>query len=229
MTERSPGFIYLHGFASSPGSTKARAFAAWAKAQGLRLDVLDLRLPTFERLRFSAMKAAVRAAIDGVGGPRARVVLLGSSLGGLLASRVAEEDPRVASLFLMAPAFRLAERWRGRLGPAAFEDWQQRGFLEVDDYATKTRARVDFGFLEELERLDGEDAAAGREAWPDVRVPTTIVHGTRDEVVGIDLSRTFAANKRHVRLIEVDDGHELGASIPKLLDAATHHLASFLG
>lgn len=227
MTERSPGFIYLHGFASSPGSTKARAFVTWAEAQGVKLDVLDLRLPSFEKLRFSAMKDAVRAAIDRVGGPRARVVLFGSSLGGLLASRMAEEDPRVASLFLMAPAFRLAERWRGRLGPAAFDDWQTRGFLEVDDYATKTRARVDFGFLEELERLDGGEA--GREPWPDVRVPTTIVHGTRDEVVGIDLSRTFAAKKRHVRLIEVDDGHELGASIPRLLQEAALHLAPFLG
>lgn len=227
MTERTPGFIYLHGFASSPRSTKARAFATWAEARGVTLDVLDLRVPSFEGLRFSAMKEVVRRAIDAVGGPRARVVLFGSSLGGLLASRVAEEDPRVASLFLMAPAFRLAERWRGRLGPAAFGDWQERGFLEVDDYGTKTRARIDFGFLEELEQLDG--GAEGREPWPDVRVPTTIVHGTGDEVVGIDLSRTWAASKRHVRLIEVEDGHELGASIPRLLSEATHHLAPFLG
>ena len=50
---------------------------------------------------------------------------------------------------------------------------------------------------------------------PDVRVPTCIVHGTRDDVVDIARSRDFAREKRHVRLVEVDDGHELVASIPR--------------
>lgn len=38
--------------------------------------------------------------------------------------------------------------------------------------------------------------------------PTVIIHGTRDEVIPIDVSRTFAAN-HHVPLIEVDDTHGL--------------------
>ena len=38
-------------------------------ARGLRIDALDLRVSSFEHLRFSAIKAKVRAAIDAVEGP----------------------------------------------------------------------------------------------------------------------------------------------------------------
>ncbi|MDB4935629.1 MAG: hypothetical protein JWP87_2601 [Labilithrix sp.] len=219
-----PAWLYLHGFASSPSSTKARAFAAWGTARGVAIDALDLRVPSFENLRFSAIKARVREAIDASGGggaSRARAALIGSSLGGLTACRVAEEDARVCAVLAMAPAFRLAERWRTRMEEAAWDAWRRDGFLEVDDHATKTKARVDFGFVEELERLDA--------GYPDVRVPVLIVHGTKDDVVDVDRSRDFARGKRHVRLVEVDDGHELTASIPRILTEAEAFFAPLLG
>lgn len=219
-----PAWLYLHGFASSPASTKARAFQAWGKDRGLAIEALDLRVPSFSGLRFSAIKRRVREAIDAHsegsrGGDHARVVLVGSSLGGLTACRVAEEDPRVCAVLAMAPAFRLAERWRARIGQDAWDAWRSAGWLEVDDHATKQKARVDFGFVEELEALDA--------GFPDVRVPTCIVHGTNDDVVPIDRSREWASGKRHVRLVEVDDGHELGASIPRILTEAGRFFANF--
>jgi hypothetical protein len=48
-------------------------------------------------------------------------------------------------------------------------------------------------------------------------------------VVSIDLSRALALGKRHVRLIELDDGHELTASLPRLLAEADRFLAPWLG
>jgi predicted esterase YcpF (UPF0227 family) len=209
-----PTWLYLHGFASSPLSAKARAFQAWGAARGLAIDALDLRVPSFEHLRFSAIKTRVREAIDG------RAVLIGSSLGGLTACRVAEEDARVCAVLAMAPAFRLAETWQTKLGAAAWEAWRRDDAIEVDDHATKQKARVDFGFVEELERLDA--------GWADVRVPVLIVHGIQDDVVAIDRSRTWARGKRHVRLVEVEDGHELGRSIPRILAEADTFFAPFL-
>jgi pimeloyl-ACP methyl ester carboxylesterase len=215
-----PIWLYLHGFASSPSSTKARAFVAWGAARGLTIDALDLRVPSFERLRFSAIKARVRAALDAAGDPaRTRAVLIGSSLGGLTACRVAEEDPRVCAVLAMAPAFQLVPRWRARLGDVAWDAWRRDGWLEVDDHATKQKARVDFGFVEELVALERD--------LPDVRVPTLVVHGTGDDVVEIDRSREFAREQRHVRLVEVDDGHDLAASIPQILSEADAFFRSF--
>lgn len=201
-----PRVLYLHGFASGPGSKKGAAVAA--RLGGV--DRLDLRVPSIERLSLAAMIATARAAI---GGPRDRAVLIGSSLGGLCAARLAEDDARVCMLVLLAPAFRFAERWRARLGADGWRQWMETGWLETHDHATGGTARIHAGFAREAEVID----AAG-DGWPDVRVPTVILHGTRDDVVPVETSRRFAAERPHVRLIELDDDHELLATLPVILD-----------
>lgn len=216
-----PRWLYLHGFASGPASYKGRALHAHHAAQGIDLQLLDLRRPSLERLRLSAMMDELRTAL---GGPRDRAVVFGSSLGALTACRVAEEDPRICALVLLAPAFRLFERWRQRLGEDGWRAWQETGWLAIHDYVNKCPARVDFGFVEEAGAIDARGGG-----WPDVRVPALIIHGKRDEVVDIGLSREWAAGKRHVRLIEVDDGHELAGSLEVIKREADAFLAGFLG
>jgi pimeloyl-ACP methyl ester carboxylesterase len=212
-----PRFLYLHGFASGPRSTKGLAFAAHFAERGVELDRLDLRVPSFAHLRLSAMLDTAR---DALGGPRDRAVVFGSSLGGLAAARLAERDPRVGALVLLAPAFQLIARWRQLLG-AGFDDWRRTGWRDVHDYTTNQPARVDFGFAEDAEAIDV--------GYPEVEVPTLILHGVRDAIVPIEHSRRFAAGKRHVRLLELDDEHELIASLPRLLAESTGFLAPWLG
>jgi hypothetical protein len=215
-----PRWLYLHGFASGPGSMKGRAMAAHFSRRGVAMECLDLRVPSFEQLRLSSIVEAVRRAI---GGERERAVLMGSSLGGLAAARVAGDDPRVAALVLLAPAFRIMERWRERLGEPGWAAWRDGGFLEVDDDSNHTKARVDFGFAEDAARVD-----EGSGGWPDVRVPTLVVHGVQDEVVDVGLSRAWARGKRHVKLVEVEDGHELARSIDRIREEADAFLSPFL-
>ena len=212
-----PKWLYLHGFASGPESGKGRATRDHFAARGVTVERLDLRVPSFEHLRFSAMMDTTIAAI---GGARDRAILFGSSFGGLTAARVAERDPRVCALVLLAPAFRMAERWRARMKAEEWDAWRATGWLEVDDYARGGKSRIDFAFIEELDRLD--------QGWPDVRVPTLIVHGTQDDVVDPALSATWAADKPWVRRIEVPDGHELGASIFVIQKEAEKFLCNFM-
>jgi pimeloyl-ACP methyl ester carboxylesterase len=210
--------LYCHGFASGPRSTKGMRFAEHFAAQGVEIDRLDLRVPSFEHLRLSEMiDVAQRALGDD---PRERAVAIGSSLGGLTAARLAERDARVGGLILFAPAFQLVERWRLALGDA-FAEWERTGWREVLDYTTGQPARVDFGFVEDARRVDV--------GFPDVRVPTLIIHGIHDDVVPVDHARRFAAGKRNVQLVEVDDGHELVASLPRLLAEAERFLAPWIG
>jgi uncharacterized protein len=122
---------------------------------------------------------------------------------------------------LLAPAFQLMERWRGQLGDTEWETWKRTGWREVLDRTTNKPARIDFGFV--------EDAATIDVGSPDVRVPTLILHGVNDDVVPIDHSRRFAAGKRHVRLVELDDDHELVSSLPKILEESDRFLATWLG
>jgi pimeloyl-ACP methyl ester carboxylesterase len=209
--------LYLHGFASGPGSKKGVAFAEHFAARGITVDRLNLRVPSFEHLRLSQM---IEVAQQAIGEPRERAIVLGSSLGGLTAARLAERDARVGALVLFAPAFQLVERWRVALADD-FAAWERDGYREVLDYTTGGQARVDFGFV--------EDARAVDVGFPDVRVPTLIIHGLHDDVVPVDHARRFAAGKPHVQLIEVDDGHELVASLPRLLAEAEAFLAPWLG
>lgn len=207
-------YLYLHGFASGPNSKKGVAFAAHLAERGIALDRLDLRVPSFEHLRLSAMIEAARAAI---GGPADRAIVFGSSLGGLTAARLAERDPRVRALVLLAPAFQLARRWGESLGPD-LDAWRRTGWREVHDHTTGGLARIDYGFF--------EDAAAVDVGFPDVTVPTLVLHGRADDVVPVERSRDFAASRPNVRLVELPDGHELVASLPALLAESDRFLAA---
>lgn len=209
--------LYLHGFASGPDSRKGTYLADRYARRGVSLERLDLRLPSFEHLRMSAMIDHVRARI---GGPDDRAVVLGSSLGGAVAARTAVLDRRVQALVLLAPAFRLAARWQARV-PADIARWRETGWAEVDDHTTGGKARVDFGFFEDAARTDPD--------WPDVRVPTLVVHGVRDDIVTIDASREWVAARPWARLVEVDDDHELGASLDRIGEEAERFLAPWLG
>jgi pimeloyl-ACP methyl ester carboxylesterase len=221
MAAAGPKWLYLHGFASGPGSAKGVAVAQHFAARGLEVERLNLRRPSLERLRLSAILVEVRRAI---GGSADRAVLFGSSLGGLAAARVAEDDARVCALVLLAPGFRIAERFRLRMGEGAFARWRESGWLETLDYTTKQPARIDFGFIEDAAESDARNGG-----WPDVRVPTLVIHGRQDDTCDIALSREWASGKRHVRLVEVEDGHPLTQSLPVILRESEKFLAPFLG
>ncbi|WP_224364496.1 YqiA/YcfP family alpha/beta fold hydrolase [Hyalangium versicolor] len=215
-----PRWLYLHGFASGPESAKGVALSAHYARYGIPLERLNLRQPSLEHLRLSAMMRTVREAI---GGERDRAILFGSSLGGLTACRVAEEDARVCALVLLAPALRAMEQLRRRAGEAGMRRWEQTGWMETQDYAEKRMVRVDFGFVPDLKAIDARSGG-----WPDVRVPTLILHGRQDDTVDIHASRQWARGKRHVRLVEVDDGHELVASLGRITAEADDFLRPFL-
>ncbi|HEY1816870.1 MAG TPA: YqiA/YcfP family alpha/beta fold hydrolase [Kofleriaceae bacterium] len=207
--------LYLHGFASGPSSRKAAAFSEHFAKRGVAIERLDLRVPSFEHLRLSAMIDHVRKAIKGP------AIVIGSSLGGLTAARVAERDDRVVAAVLLAPAFHLIERWRTQLKAAhEWDDWKRTGWREVYDYSTGESAKIDYGFVEDAERTDV--------GVPNIRVPTLVLHGLADETVPIATSRELAAGHPNVTLVEVADGHELNTTIPTLLAESDRFLAPFL-
>jgi len=210
--------LYLHGFASGPSSKKARALAERFAAVGVALDVPDLTpgADGFERSSPSSMLAVAEARLAAASPPHA---IVGSSLGGYLAAVAASRDPAVERLVLMAPAFRLFERWERRLGPADLEAWRTHG-LEVEHFASGRRRRLGWQFHED---------ARGWPAFPDVRVPTLCIAGRRDETVPFEDVEAFVARTPTARLVPVDDGHELMQSLDVIFREARAFLAPLGG
>ena len=109
MTE----FIYLHGFASGPNSSKAQAFKKRFEKLNITFHVPDLQEDDFENLTLSRQIRLVQNIIDR--DKRKKFGLIGSSMGGYLASLIAQTRDSVKALYLMAPGFNFLNRWRATL------------------------------------------------------------------------------------------------------------------
>lgn len=187
--------IYLHGFASGPQSSKAQWFRRRFKEAGVELLIPDLSEGNFEQLTLGGqLRVIERVAGDD------EVSLMGSSMGGYLAALYAARNHRVKKVFLMAPAFGFARRWRQMLGEEKVAAWRRTGWLPVYHYGDKIERRVGYKLLEEAEQY---------EDFPEISQPAVIFHGRSDDVVPYELSEQFAARNPQTRLHLVDSGHEL--------------------
>lgn len=200
------GIVYLHGFASSPGSNKARAMADPLEKAGWVVRVPDLNEGGFEGLTVSRiLERATRALFD-------RTLVVGSSLGGYAAALLAETDPRVKAMVLMAPAFDFAARLEQRHGPEALAAWKEAGRIDVEHYAYGGMQPLGYGLYEDAHR---------HPAMPDITVDTYVLHGRRDDVVPEAVVRAAAsAATGPLELDLVDDDHALANSVGRATDRA---------
>lgn len=198
-------YAYLHGFASGPTSSKGRWLAERFAEKGLELALPDLTPGPdgFEKATPLTMLDEVSRLLATK--PAEKHLLIGSSLGGLLATLAAERHASVEKLVLLAPAFRLAERWRQRMDPAELASFRDRGSMLVDHYATGTRRSMPYCFLEDADTLPD---------YPSVSVPVLCIAGRYDDLVPLADVEAFVAKTPSASLVVVDDGHDLAASLP---------------
>lgn len=196
--------IYLHGFASSPGSKKANYFKAPFEARGAHYVIPDLNQPSFDRLTLTAMLQKVAETVRDLTG---EIYLVGSSLGGLTALhfydqyRLAEAS-RVAQLVLLAPAFDFVHAHNAQTGSNDWQSaWQVAGSVPFFNYAHGHAVNVHYGLVEDLLRYDSYGVS--------VEVPTTIYHGRNDASVPYEQSVRFAHNRPLVTLHLLESDHEL--------------------
>ncbi|MFL2433740.1 MAG: YqiA/YcfP family alpha/beta fold hydrolase [Vicinamibacterales bacterium] len=208
--------VYLHGFASSPASSKAIFLKNLLLAHGVEFHCPDLNHPDFSTMTVSRMVKKVQAIIEKLSkGP---VVLCGSSLGAFVALHAADRMSRpIDRMILLAPAFDFGRRAVGDLGEEGMARWKDEGWWTFTHYATEKPQRVHY----ELFR----DAAEYDSFGVDRVVPTLIVQGRYDVVVDPDMVEQFSATRPHVDLVMVDDDHQLGASLACIWDETTRFLS----
>jgi pimeloyl-ACP methyl ester carboxylesterase len=200
MTE----FIYLHGFASGPGSNKAKAFKKRFDELGISIHVPDLQQGDFENLTLTGQIELVQGIIDKNKGQS--FALIGSSMGGYLASLIAQTRESVQALFLMAPGFNFLNRWRKKLDISKTTD----ELIPVFHYRYNKEVRLNTYLFRDAETW---------ESLPlDRKIPTFIVHGLHDETIDIEESRNFVRKKSFCSLKELDSDHGLLSCIDSIIE-----------
>lgn len=200
--------IYVHGFASSPESSKATFFAERFGAAGIKCLCPDMNQPVFATLTVSRMLQQLEKRISSL--PPGEIVLIGSSLGGFVAveaaaRQVGEARHPISRLILLAPAVELEwDRW-SEVGPGGIERWRNTGDVEVFHYALDRTERLMFAFY--------EDAARYHPASRQLALPMLIFQGRQDESVSPDVVQRFAQRQKNATLHMLDDGHQLKNSL----------------
>lgn len=209
--------IYLHGFASSPASSKARRFADELNGRGVGFTCPDLNQPAFETLTVTRMLDDTRRALEAA--RAAPIAVIGSSLGAFVAVHAAEAPwgATIDRLILLAPALDFGGNRLRQLGDRGLDEWRRTGSLEIFHYGDNVTRHVGFELYQDAARYDA--FSVGRS------LPTLIYQGTQDDSVSPEMVTAWSKDRRHVSLRLVNDGHQLTAS----MDAIWKESRDFLG
>ena len=205
--------LYLHGFASSPQSSKALLFAKRFAERQIRFDAPDLNAPDFSTLTVTRMLAAAGTIIEAAAAP---VVVIGSSLGGFVAIHAAHRyADRVRAVVLLAPALDVdltkggpsvggaADRRRfGELGLAA---WHSSNRLDVFHYGYGKMMPVHYELYTDAARYNALDVRLAQ--------PVQVFQGRRDTAVDPAAVERWASARSNVELHLLDDDHQLHGSL----------------
>lgn len=198
-------YLYLHGFASSPQSTKARYMQQKFAELGLTLHVPDLNLTDFSTVTLSEQLDYLDRTYLHNNEP---IVVLGSSLGGFLAVQLAAKSLLVQKLILLAPAFGFSHRIAKALGAENVTKWQQDGIREFYHYGLKRNVNLQFQFFVDAQKYSEENLTRS--------LPMLIFHGIYDDVVPASLSEEFAKRRSQVTLKLLNDDHALGKDLDSI-------------
>jgi uncharacterized protein len=209
--------VYLHGFASSPASSKAQRFGAELAARGVGFSCPDLNQPAFETLTVTRMLGQARDAVAAAS--EAPIAVIGSSLGAFVAVHAAAGDAtgRIDRLILLAPALDFGGNRLRQLGESGIDEWRRTGLLRVFHYALEEPRDVGFALYTDAAQYDAFAVTPG--------VPILAFQGRRDTAVDPEMVRRWAAGRPNVDLRLLDDDHQLVASIEDIWRVAGAFLA----
>lgn len=208
--------VYLHGFASSPSSSKATRFGRELAALGVPFACPDLNEPDFSSLTVTRMLTQTAAVVDASAAP---VALIGSSLGAFVAlhAAAAAGPARVDRLVLMAPALDFGGNRLRQLGEVGIEEWRRSGKLRVHHYASGQPRDVGFELFEDAAQYDAFTV--------DLELPILAFQGRHDASVDPKMVERWAVARPNVRLRLLEDDHQLTTSV----DVIWQESKTFLG
>jgi len=197
-------FVYLHGFASGPNSNKASVFKKQFEKLNIPICVPDLQENDFENLTLSRQIKLVQSILDD--GQNKNYGLIGSSMGGYIASLIAQTRNSVRAMYLMAPGFNFLSRWKKKLEHSQVAD----PLIPIFHYRYNKEVFLNTNLF--------QDAETWETLSLEKVIPTKIVHGLHDDTVNIQESRDFVSSHPWCQLTELDSDHSLLSSIDWIIE-----------
>jgi len=198
-------YIYLHGFASSPSSSKAEFYRQQFATQGVKLQIPDLNGENFTHLTLSKALQQTQQLIDKCHKP---IILIGSSMGGLISALAAENNSTVKKLILLAPAFKMSELWQRGVSAQQLNIWKTLETQPVYHYGYNKEVALHYQFYEDLFNYNDREFTR--------QLPCLIFHGIHDDVVPIKHSEEYVHSHTHAKLISLDDDHSVNKYLRRM-------------
>ena len=190
-------YIYLHGFASSPQSKKAQFFKQKLLALGIGIKIVDLNSANFTKLKISEQIEKIQQLLT----KEEPTTIIGSSMGGLIALNLAENNNSVTRLVLMAPALGIHQLWPSIIGAQNLIKWQTDRVLAVFHHGFNQLVDLDYAFIEDLAKIPDETFKR--------QIPSLIFHGQYDLTIPWDNSLQYSKNNQLAELNLLDSDHSL--------------------
>ncbi|MBX3236744.1 MAG: alpha/beta fold hydrolase [Nitrospiraceae bacterium] len=181
--------LFITGFLSKRWGNKSQALAQWCKERGWGVACFDFRGwgdsgGTWGDYRLTDWLADAQAVAKMLQeGPP--ITIVGNSLGGWLAWLVAQAQPSVEELILIAPAFNMMGLRATEIPAERRERWQDTGAMPWDDDPLHAQAPIPWHWVEDSRGLWEQRLSTPR------RVKTTILHGLQDTVIRPEGSWNF--------------------------------------
>src|SRR3989338_4229217 len=115
-----------------------------------------------------------------------KIILVGSSFGGLSSTMTASQSKDLYALVLKSPVSDYGEVHFERYGKEGMEEWKQKGQALYDPKQHKRGLVLNYSFVEDYQ---GYDAYAAAQT---ILIPTLILHGTQDQIVPFSQSQKLS-------------------------------------
>lgn len=149
-----------------------------------------------------------------------KIGVMGSSFGGLASLIVASKRDDLILLALKSPVSNYSEKEEGTKEKEKLKKWKEKGYRYYED-ENVGKVKLNYSFYKDAQKYNAYNVA------PDIKAPTLIVHGDKDEVVPYEQSVKTCKLIPNCRLVTVEDGDHRYSN-PKDKEEMWHEMADFI-
>lgn len=211
--------LHLHGFASNVKSSKVSILTDYISKSGkFSLFCMDM---DYHTTTTSKVLEVLDTLLKGFKESYKKILLSGSSHGAYIILNYIRfyGGELISSALLFAPSYSTLQLTLVQEGIEKCERWLRgEEELVINECETSLHLTIHRDFAKDILEKGYEIISDGCVRFPqEPPIPILVVHGTQDEVVPVEHSRTFVEKVKVKKYIEVEDDHRLSKSFVKLL------------